>query len=389
MRPRAVMSYFLNDAAPIVRRLLRKALVSLLVLFVSLCAYIPIQQQILRRRAELLLADIHALQLRKSTWADAQTLMKRWGAWGKYEGDCVELNCRYEIELSDLFLRQLAAHRNLWHVFEQTRFLYSALGGKLASVRAGFTVLDGVVWEKEYGVDLSVPPKPFAMSNDEYGYDLITIARTVSHFRFPSDGETQLWSPGGCEGCSAMYFEFSPYADPQKVNRLMSFDLSCLTRLVSCRERSEVMPSAWREMMTSAPEEQWKRVEACELPLLVYSREYSNAAIVNILTVPKIVEDGYFRMNVRLKTQLKGEPSLPLNSEREIEFSLRDLGSPTSNRAKDFKPGMEMIVLSGADMQPERCGIIPATEKNLAEVKIGIDRDYASKPRPKQLPLPQ
>jgi selenophosphate synthase len=41
-------------------------------------------------------------------------------------------------------------------------------------------------------------------------------------------------------------------------------------------------------------------------------------------------------------------------------------------------------------MQPEHSGIIPgATKKNFAEVKIGIDRDYASELRRKQIALPQ
>jgi hypothetical protein len=73
---------------------LRAALLAVMILMLVLCAYIPIQQQILRHRAEKLLADIRILQLRKSTWADAQILMKRWGAWGHYEGDSVQRSWR-------------------------------------------------------------------------------------------------------------------------------------------------------------------------------------------------------------------------------------------------------------------------------------------------------
>jgi hypothetical protein len=43
---------------------------------------VQIQQRMLRWRAERLLAEIHQTRLYQSTWADAQQLMHRWGAWG-------------------------------------------------------------------------------------------------------------------------------------------------------------------------------------------------------------------------------------------------------------------------------------------------------------------
>jgi hypothetical protein len=49
---------------------------------------VQIQQRMLRCRAERLLADMHQIRLYQSTWADAQRLMNRWGAWGRYNGGC-------------------------------------------------------------------------------------------------------------------------------------------------------------------------------------------------------------------------------------------------------------------------------------------------------------
>lgn len=64
-------------------------------------AAIPVQQRVLRHRAERLLVDIRSLKLRRSTWADAQQIFVTWGAWGHYEGTCSQQSCSYEINLGD------------------------------------------------------------------------------------------------------------------------------------------------------------------------------------------------------------------------------------------------------------------------------------------------
>ena len=63
---------------------------------------VQIQQRTLRWHAERLMADMHQIRLYQSTWADAQRLMHRWGAWGHYDGSCTAANCKYEIELANI-----------------------------------------------------------------------------------------------------------------------------------------------------------------------------------------------------------------------------------------------------------------------------------------------
>ncbi|WP_157466474.1 hypothetical protein [Edaphobacter aggregans] len=63
---------------------------------------VQIQQRMLRWRAERLLADMHQIRLYQSTWADAQRLMHRWGAWGHYDGSCTAESCKYEIEMDSI-----------------------------------------------------------------------------------------------------------------------------------------------------------------------------------------------------------------------------------------------------------------------------------------------
>ena len=89
--------------------IVRIAIIVVLVPVICLAAYVPIQQRILRWRAERLLADIRQIQMGKSTWADAQHLMHRWGEWGGYEGSCTAQHCNYQIAFEDL-LRALPAY---------------------------------------------------------------------------------------------------------------------------------------------------------------------------------------------------------------------------------------------------------------------------------------
>ena len=61
-----------------------------LVFSLVLVAFLAVQIQLImsRWRAERLMADMHQIRLYQSTWADAQRLMHRWGAWGHYDGSC-------------------------------------------------------------------------------------------------------------------------------------------------------------------------------------------------------------------------------------------------------------------------------------------------------------
>src|SRR5580692_8301208 len=82
-------------------RILRAVCLSTLALLLVAFASVQIEQHLLRHRAERLLADFQSIRLHQSTWADAQTLMTRWGAWGHYDGQCSAADCAYTITLAD------------------------------------------------------------------------------------------------------------------------------------------------------------------------------------------------------------------------------------------------------------------------------------------------
>ncbi len=82
-------------------RALKWAGVSLAALILLLAIGVQAQQWLLRWRCERLMADMHQIRLYESTWADAQRLMNKWGAWGHYEGSCTAQDCHYQITLGN------------------------------------------------------------------------------------------------------------------------------------------------------------------------------------------------------------------------------------------------------------------------------------------------
>lgn len=106
------------------------------------------QQRALRWQAERLSADMHQIRLYRSSWADAQQLMKRWGKWGYYEGSCTAQSCRYTIEMADLsfFTPHTPRHAWIdWLLLHDHFNLYYWLGGRGAAFKTSFTVQDGTI----------------------------------------------------------------------------------------------------------------------------------------------------------------------------------------------------------------------------------------------------
>lgn len=170
----------------------------------------------LRRRAERLLADVQQIELRKTGFEDTQRLLARWSKWGHSEGECTKQHCQISITFADFFDR----HHSLWKR-ESLKLLYSGLGGRPTSVHASIEVIDGVVWEKRYSVD-SASRSIVSGQASTVSWLPAVDQRFVLH---PNHRVVPLTlSP-----CVWILSEFTPYADPAEVRRLMEFNLSIIT----------------------------------------------------------------------------------------------------------------------------------------------------------------
>jgi len=236
------------------RRILIGVVLFSLLSVATTAAAIHIEQRLLRTRAEHLLEDIRSLELRRSTWADAQRVFNRWGAWGRYDGSCVSSSCDYEMAFADTLWNHPGFIPNaIW-----ARRAWGYLGGRRSLVAAHVLVADGLVLGKGFTVFVEVPPEggpnaPFC----GYGYTLIGSSETVSRTfvlvgslpQLALHPEYAVTTPGGCTGCLKVNVRFTPSADPSDVNRLMDFNIACLTSREPCRERDDIMPSAWKQYL--------------------------------------------------------------------------------------------------------------------------------------------
>jgi hypothetical protein len=83
-------------------RILWAASVAVLTMDLLTLAAFQFEQRLLCYRAERLMADMHAIRLYQTTWAEAQKLMQNWGGWGHYDETSTSAECRYQITLSDI-----------------------------------------------------------------------------------------------------------------------------------------------------------------------------------------------------------------------------------------------------------------------------------------------
>jgi hypothetical protein len=225
---------------------------------------VQIQQRMLRWHAERLMADMHQIRLYQSTWADAQGLMHRWGAWGHYDGSCTVASCKYEIEMSNIAGYNPRVPRPAWLVWLLThdRFnLYQWFGGRGSAFVASFTVHNGTIWRESASIGVSVPERRMRMADysdsdwtlsvDAGSYQ--RLHRTPENpFVFMGGDESlarhpyyKVGRPSGCKIlCQIVVVYYSTRTPPAEIERLTSYDFSCFTRFNPCARIVDLLPAA-------------------------------------------------------------------------------------------------------------------------------------------------
>ena len=286
----------MRHAARIALRVLRISLLSIAALILLAFVLVQAQQHLFRHRAERLLADFQSIRLHQSTWADAQVLMQRWGAWGHYDGTCGEAECVYRIELGDAasgWVGKLAGGSDglRFRIVERS---YELLGGRDGAMVVSFLLQDGVIWRS--GIELMVGATPRA----DYGYMIFLKAHASDSLRDSWVGDEEQLArhpnykahrPGACEGCLAAEVTFTPYIAPSTLRELTAYNLSCLTRLVhSCVNLPDVLPIAhdWHfypETEGEAkPPAKPATPKACDAPLYALGRDADTVFVVDVLS---------------------------------------------------------------------------------------------------------
>ena len=188
------------------------------------------------RRAEALLSDARALELGKSTDADVQGILARYGeSEGHASGFCDPLHeTSRMVDISDSYLNLMGGKdralrpfgNRFWHVsvfFVTNRGYLCAL---LYRLRAALP--DG---RREVAVDVS-----YVESSSHLAYAGEPYA--ISNYIFKND----LWTR----------ITITPEASEEQREHAFDFDLSCFTGHAGCRAGCEIVPAAWIDYQKNA-----------------------------------------------------------------------------------------------------------------------------------------
>jgi hypothetical protein len=390
-----------------ITRVLRAAGLSALALLLVASAFVQIEQHLLRHRAERLLADFESIRLHQSTWADAQILMTRWGAWGHYLGQCTASDCAYTIKLADPVSR-FSDHINSdtgRRLFRPAVHTYEFLGGKPGWLTVSFLVQDGLIWRSSVGLVLDVPPHTY-QRDDDYGYSLMLLARSSDSLHQKPHGNWVLGTddqladhpyykegrPGGCEICLAAEVTYTPYIPPDQLKQITSYDLSCFTRFRHCLNLPDVLPIARDWHLYPNTEPAYKEPPRstsptpCAIPVFARARDASSIVLVDTISSTtaewKPSDDPIEHRDIqtaelRLVQTLKGKsPFIPGELFKAVSWPGGDIDFPSWER-EQVQPGKRYVIFLGADgsrspLSLDFCQLIESTPSVLEQVSRGM-----------------
>jgi hypothetical protein len=368
-----------------IRRLLAWVIAGLCAMVLLPAVAIRVDQYLLRRNAERFLADLKSLEMRKSTYHDAQQVIDHWkGHWKgitRQEGPCESNRCDVEIGVADFFDHHWGFFIHHQGLMQAWRFL----GGRPAQIDGYIRVRRGIVWGK--GIRAIVLSSSTRHADQD---DINLIGRSGSgslDFISSSHPEYEVGIGRATTGASSSgaYADFTPYADPADVNRLMDIDFSCLTRWHSCQTGADIATTAWNEATVNNEKEKEKRLTTnfAELPcspgvIQVLARESRRAVIGEVSRIelyPGPYGDSSFaNVKILLQDDLK-------QCNLSALMALQDYSFSQSLPVKQ-KPGDRFILFfkykDRLYLDNDRaCALLPATQENIEAARRGVAEDWA------------
>jgi hypothetical protein len=376
--------------------------ICLVVSFVVLNVFLRFEAYRFQRQAERLMADVQALKLRQSNWLEAERLISRWGKYGHYEGHCDASFCRYSIGLNSpgMALGNAGFWRHLDNHFVRLTapFIFAYSGGRLATLLTTIVVQDSVVLRKSAVFIYDVP----STSSGSSGYSLIATSRATSRLTsggWPLIGSEQLAEhpfyaftrPGGCSFCLMVNVTFTPDTPGPEMRRLITFDLSCITRLRACRNLEDIYPAAenWHLYDNTpagrpSPPNQVHTENAplplaCGVPLFARGREASQILSVTAVSESQerqpgeVIEKASAGLNGVLKGETEYKPGelIAVTSRSDSTYSPNEIETP-------LNPGKQFLLLTvyrenkSYPLELGRCLVLSDTPEIRDQLKAGV-----------------
>jgi hypothetical protein len=379
---------------------------------------VQIQLIISRWRAERLSSDMHQIRLYQSTWADAQRLMHRWGAWGHYDGSCTDADCRYAIGMGTIRYQNPNAPRRAWVEWLSAHDrlnLYQWLGGRDVVFYASFTVHDGTIWRTGSGIGVDVPTRRMRRDNDwPWSLSISAESRQRLHrtiedpfsYMYSEDQLAQhpyykVGRPSGCKvNCQFEVVYYSTHTAPAEIERLTSYNFSCFTQFIACAHIDDLLPASkeWRlyddpyqssptvPIPPPRPESSYVMPippPCSKIPVWAHARDVRYALAIEVL--PTTADDQKYdprKAKVRVVTSLK-EPAPWLPGAIVSAYSYGS-GYIPPEKGQDLVPGQRFIVFPvGNDekhdiltkdppIKLDRCGVLEDTPEIRRELEKGF-----------------
>lgn len=290
--------------------------------------------------------------------------MQRWGRWGHYEGTCDADHCDYVIRFDPVGMvtGPIVISERFFNFFSRSaQMATSVLGARLPNVAGGFRLQNNLVIETWFSLGTNVPGGGSLFSG-VFGkrrrnlepYDLWPEKDPHPEFR------TVLRT-----GTIGVFFtQFTAATKQEDVEWLTAFNFSCITRWVPCRERGDLLPSAWAKYSAES-----KRVSAireriayCAYPLEDLVEASDRVALVQV-EKPNSQKRQWSPYPARLVESLKGSGSWHSGDVRNIWSGLDPIA-----------PTEILLFTDDSDpVSPHYCGVIPATPANLRTVKAAVE----------------
>ncbi|HME33893.1 MAG TPA: hypothetical protein VKF84_01555 [Candidatus Sulfotelmatobacter sp.] len=248
------------------RAVLAIAVIAILLL-AGVSIYLRVEQHRFRRQAERLLSDVRDLELKRADAAEVRLTVRKWGFEERGERPgvpCTADDCIYQLRLMPP-----ARANNLADPFmsgESARVL-ELFGLRPTLVGAWLRIRGGALRSVSFNV------WTLGRGCGEIGCTLVAEAGTSGESGWSSRQRPEaklrnsllhpdylvgtfpavLNADTGGSPSVIIWAELSPDASAADMSRLMQFDLSCLTRLRSCKDR-DLMPTVWAQTVADTHE---------------------------------------------------------------------------------------------------------------------------------------
>jgi hypothetical protein len=185
------------------------------------------------------------------------------------------------------------------------------------------------------------------------------------------------------------YADFTPYADPADVKRLMDIDFSCLTRWHPCQTGGDIAPAAWNEAAAESQKGAARNVGqlTCGPAVVrVLARESRRAVIGEVQRISLYAglydasrsrrheASDFVQLKIIFKNDLKRANLVSLAALQDYSFN--------ESLPVREKVGDRFILffrykdrLYSDDYRA--CELLPATKENVEAVRDGVSEDWA------------